>query len=505
MKRSSIIHLGIFGTFLFLACNIFNPSGEGDLPDDAGGMVSVGQTRLRNKDWDGAMEAFAAAIAQDSTNSLAYYSYAKAVRFKYDLNGLTISKELTDTVKDTTKKIQIPFANMSPDTANRYYQATQLMLFSESNHVKHDGVLKHLIRRDSLQQTYKRFFQLKALKEKTSNYSNEKYLNTCSPIFQGKTDTLCTVLHWIKKAQNGEEGYYDTTDYPIMDGVINMEKVITDYSLLSMLHTVISLKDLNGDGVIDSTTDKITLVNDLLSLFNSQNGKPDGKNIEAQLATMMDSVKSDTQKVNQINNLLDKMSEGTQGVSEMVGFAQQLGIVPASTDTSTKCDSNAQSTECKQQGALSGDLSATVASLGDRIVFYKFGDKLDNDGDGCVDEEVLDQKDNDGDGIVDEDSRLVPYIIEIPIGPIIKRDTASLGSWIKPDSIGGPKAVYADTLTKRVAFTTETGFWADTSKAMAQRFKVLDYEAGKKPPYTLTSALMDSARVLIGGCWNKYK
>ncbi len=44
------------------------------------------------------------------------------------------------------------------------------------------------------------------------------------------------------------------------------------------------------------------------------------------------------------------------------------------------------------------------------ISFYKLGDGIDNDGDGCVDEEILDGKDNDGDGLIDEDLRLVPLI-----------------------------------------------------------------------------------------------
>ena len=38
-------------------------------------------------------------------------------------------------------------------------------------------------------------------------------------------------------------------------------------------------------------------------------------------------------------------------------------------------------------------------------VFFKFGNKIDDDGDGCIDEEVIDGFDNDGDGEIDEDGR----------------------------------------------------------------------------------------------------
>jgi tetratricopeptide (TPR) repeat protein len=41
------------------------------------------------------------------------------------------------------------------------------------------------------------------------------------------------------------------------------------------------------------------------------------------------------------------------------------------------------------------------------VSFYLIGDRMDNDGDGCVDEEILDGEDNDNDGLVDEDLRIV--------------------------------------------------------------------------------------------------
>jgi len=49
--------------------------------DDNYTVNTEGGTRPR-------IDAFAAAIEKDSTNTLAYYSYAKAARFKYNLNGL---------------------------------------------------------------------------------------------------------------------------------------------------------------------------------------------------------------------------------------------------------------------------------------------------------------------------------------------------------------------------------------------------------------------------------
>ena len=59
-------------------------------------------------------------------------------------------------------------------------------------------------------------------------------------------------------------------------------------------------------------------------------------------------------------------------------------------------------------------LANTVIQLNDRAqtveeerteVFFVFGNGMDDDGDGCVDEEVIDNYDNDGDGEIDEDGR----------------------------------------------------------------------------------------------------
>jgi hypothetical protein len=49
-----------------------------------------------------------------------------------------------------------------------------------------------------------------------------------------------------------------------------------------------------------------------------------------------------------------------------------------------------------------------IQDAGSTVVIYKVFDKVDNDGDGCIDEELLDGIDNDGDGKVDEDSRGAP-------------------------------------------------------------------------------------------------
>jgi hypothetical protein len=55
-----------------------------------------------------------------------------------------------------------------------------------------------------------------------------------------------------------------------------------------------------------------------------------------------------------------------------------------------------------------GQVKKFIQDAGSTVVIYKVFDKVDNDGDGCTDEELLDGIDNDGDGRIDEDSRGAP-------------------------------------------------------------------------------------------------
>ena len=76
-------------------------------------------------------------------------------------------------------------------------------------------------------------------------------------------------------------------------------------------------------------------------------------------------------------------------------------------------------------------LANTVIQLNDRAqttpddrydVFFKFANITDDDGDGCVDEEILDGFDNDGDGEVDEDVRDNRVIVLLKNTFLIKDD-----------------------------------------------------------------------------------
>ncbi|NQY08366.1 MAG: hypothetical protein HRT71_02495, partial [Flavobacteriales bacterium] len=214
-----LVTTGIFTVFILTACNIFNPSGEGDLPETSEGKLSVGQSLLQSGDYAGAMNAFKGAIEDDSTNSFAYYSYAKAARFKHELNGLQLSKELTGL---DGSSVQVPFLDTETELLNTYLGATTIIR----------PILEILITRDSLTRWY-------------NDYDDESKTSKNDIARRAIMDT-----YW-EDGKNGVAGTHPKSDFPLSDGVINFEKVTPDMALVLVVHVFASLKDLNGDGVID--------------------------------------------------------------------------------------------------------------------------------------------------------------------------------------------------------------------------------------------------------------
>ena len=191
MKLKWFLRISLSIVFIITACNIFNPSGEGSAPESDEGQVLEGQVKLREQDWDGAMEAFAQAIEEDSTNSLAYYSYAKAVRFKYNLNGITLSQELTDTAGG-----KIPFLKTEDAILSRYLQAT----------VRLKPVLSKLAERDSL--------------TRWKNYLDD-------PIKARQRDKYAERrMEFIQEYLHGNG--YQEGEFPLIDGLINFEKILPE-------------------------------------------------------------------------------------------------------------------------------------------------------------------------------------------------------------------------------------------------------------------------------------
>ncbi len=194
------------------------------------------------------------------------------------------------------------------------------------------------------------------------------------------------------------------------DGRISSRRFSADYALASAIEAVLSLADFNGDGRINA---KDNILNGIIDFTDPTKLNPDS--IMANLADL----KNDTAKIQALNGLLDKSQDllaksdkaidlFLNGVLDKKDSA--VGGACAAADTACqKIQDQVKGVNKEQVGdSAITQVKKFIQDAGSTVVIYKVFDKQDNDGDGCLDEELLDGIDNDGDGKIDEDSRGAP-------------------------------------------------------------------------------------------------
>lgn len=267
---------------------------------------------------------------------------------------------------------------------------------------------------------------------------------------------------------------------------------------------------------------------------------------------------------------VDPQTLGTQG-----GFDSATGALPDTTrdkintifgnvanmveDTALFNRVTGSTNDGSATGSMNQDAKDFLTKLGTGTRMYMVNDSLDNDGDGCVSEEIYgDSLDNDGDSLKDEDGRIglsrgkpkadslamltpdngiladglkvendslvfipgkddfLPGILQAPRGVMVWEDTSGLLKgykglrWVRWDDPGSGN----DTIYQRVRRENGIGDSLKTPK------EIRDYLAGKGKSYEEFRTLAISevrkkvlavkagvqrvlmGRKLVGGCWD---
>lgn len=340
-RRFSMFPLACLGLTLFGlgACNLFNPSGEGELDGDADDLVAVGEARMRDRDFQGAYEAFSKALAADPRASLAWHGLSKASVARDSLPVTELIRRAQD-LGDLKAGDKMPFLTESDSVKNRFFRPL----------LRLQGILSRFRTRDSLGLT---------------------------------------------------------------DGVYRYQRSETDLLIAANLGLVLKLGDLNRDTLFDSRDNLLKGAFDSLS---SGGIKPSVISADSFLSTGADGNPDTTgsvspQKVADFNTFLGSMSEDIESNRAVLKDAIKSSAKPPTNTT----DSTGTASEKDED--LNAQIDNFLENAGGAIVFWKLNDSLDNDGDGCIDEEIWgDKMDNDGDGIVDEDARasyLFPGLVPV--------------------------------------------------------------------------------------------
>lgn len=349
--RSALGITIVASVFAMAGCNLFNPGGEGD-----GGTVNpaaAGDEYIRRGEYAKALAAFDRAIRRDSTNSYAYVGYATAATLLYKLDHVGILNDMQATAEDPET-----FAFLQHEDS-----ILTLRLQAASNVRR---VLGLLTDRDTLTRWYG------YLTDSTSEEARQDAAYDQRRLF---------IEDYLVKADLGIPGYRKRGKFPLTDFSQPFTFVILDYRAFDLLYTITRLYDFDRNDTIDHR--------DALAKKLKFGSKDGGFGIDS-LSKIAGDLENDTAAAGNMNALIAGMQAGLVSSSELAGFGGDG-------------DSSGSSDEEQSE-----NLDNTIASMGDAIMFYQFGDKLDNDGDGCVDEEILDDVDNDLDGYVDEDARVIP-------------------------------------------------------------------------------------------------
>ncbi len=427
---------------IFSGCNIFNPSGSGDAGNNSGANLDQGENYLRAEEYGAAMNAYAAAIRDDSTSSLAYYGYAKAVIRYYGINASTILDQVSTAQQDS----MIPFLNTDDTTLTRYLQASSQVLWA----------LNQLTARDTLTQWYDYLLDSNAADVQSDPLHGTR---------------IAFILAYFQQAQDGAPGYRPRSAFPLSDRALDYQKIVADLSFVQLLYSIVRLRDLDQNDTIDSRDDLLKKLS-----FNIK----DGLQVDS-LQNIVDSLNTPQNRQN-LNNLIQNVGSGLTSAGATLNLLTPI-LGNAATDTL----SNQQLT-----GAVTQNIDSVVQSLGSAVTFYQFGDGIDNDGDGCIDEEIVDGQDNDGDGLIDEDARVLP-IDGVDNDHNGKSDLADPGENV-------------DSTTHLLGFVASAGF-VQGPKYQDKAFRVHVQADSLTTRTSLTpaeKALLDSAKTQIGGCWNNY-
>jgi hypothetical protein len=452
LKRLKRLGLGLGFGLIVAACNVFNPSGEGEAGESGDAQLTDGENFFRMQDYKSAYETFEAAIKSDSTNSMAYYGYAKSVMRYWQVNASTLLTE----VNKSKDKSGIPFITASDWDVTRYLQATSRTRLA----------LAAMTTRDSLTRWY--YYCL----HPTGKAAAEDPL---------AAQRIAFMTDYWDKADKGYKGYYQKSQFPISDLKMSSQKVIADFGFVELIYAVTHLRDLNGDNTIDSSD------NLLKQLTFSTTGGFKVENLES----IVDSLDTPQEKA-QFNNLIQNVAAGLTSAGNVLDLLSPALGNQAGGDTSKDLSQS-----------VTQNMDSVITSLGEAVTFYQFGDEKDNDGDGCVDEEIADGKDNDDDGFTDEDARLIP-------ADLVDNDRNGKGK----NAFTDPDPGEALNSEFKLGFSVEAGFVLG-AKYKDKAARVATQKDSIQVHYDLAGSLaaleieykdkLAAAKTSIGGCWNNYK
>jgi len=395
-----------------------SPSGGSDIKS----MRSDAESAFRKGDYKGSYTLCSLIVVKEPSSSFGYFGMAKAGLWQYGVSPLSVFSIIKPL------EGECPFMGEDIKVRNNYLQAMRKIF----------NALSELDRRDSLTALYE--FHVRAKKDK--GWARDTIFDVTIDN-QQERQTLDERLSDFRKTFCGNSPSNDCNDttsgkrkpFPLSDREYKNSYFGGILLLSSFSKWFLDFFDTNKDSCLTRSpgVGRIPGIDYPSSTAEWKKWGCVGTNglnskdfdLSISLKCPRDSITGEMSVVVDSKQILDDLNEDMQEYYECV----------------YKCTKNCD-TECKQEQigdfnnklddfgdsfedvsnildgmglGGSGDPDIDQGSLKDEIdkykaysSFYKMGTHFDEDGDGCIDEELLDGQDNDGDGFANENARLSP-------------------------------------------------------------------------------------------------
>jgi len=539
MKRQYIITICLLccATLLALvACseNLFGSPGNSNCGRDVKCLRMDAENAFRDGDYAKAYKAYSQIVEIDARVSAGYFGMAKAGLWMKDINPFDVFSYVN------TGTDSIAFMNDFPYDQNKFYQGMRFIspalheLEHRDSMTLHYDYYKRYINNDFDTVFVRTMDSLSWMRAVAANDFDMSNISSTKGLGNSTYEIpLPEKLKKFIKTYNCNAGKCSgvpESDREFIYGTYKVGLLIT-----TLAETILKSLDTNGDGCIakrcpepaDETkcrrynpSNRLTDVNawrnwgcekkekysfDLsINLSINESG-----NFEVDVNQILEDMELDEFFKNQINDpktplpgeiqsFNDKMDEFNESIYDL------LSVIGGFKD--------------RGSGDVPFGLEGEMGGYRDFSKFYKVGTNIDEDGDGCIGEDIMDGQDNDGDGLINGNARLtsvdpadsyyandglmgfhgmtgikdddMPIRIKINdprFRPIANKRDRSVLAELKPD----------DGYVTVIKFTqTMPNYW--TSNSLDDKLRVA--QDTTCPPKISLKERID----LIGGCWPNY-
>jgi len=407
-----------FALLTLTACseNLFGSPSNGNCGYDVKCLQQNAENAFRNHNYGEAYKIYNLIVNIDSTVSTGYFGMAKAGLWMNGVNPFDVFGHIKK------EGGEIAFMDQSPKEQNRYFQGMK----------KAGPALRELERRDSLTVLYE--FHIRSLAGFDTAFT------VIVERDDGIKDTIRNVsvksrLEDYGKPKPFRQEYCDMSTgvcagFPLSDRIFRYNTYSGGLLISSIAEKILNTVDTNKDGCIakrcpekaedrvygDCSNYRPSEPKQLQGWANWGCEKNSNGNYSYDLSINLALNEEGNFEIN-FNQILDEIdledfyndlesNPNTELPDEILSLNEKMDDFNGDMNEIIEIMNSFKVNQGSEEVPFGWETD--IGAYKDYSTFYKIGTNIDEDGDGCIGEDILDGRDNDGDGLKNGNARLVP-------------------------------------------------------------------------------------------------